>query len=275
MLSTDERRAMHALHQKAKELLESGKAKVIIGYGNGTGDKARPVFVRSVNEIQQLVWDQRCRQNLAVYLFKPEIKKMGTPAIVATPVVVRSIVQLIAERQIKSSGLITLTVEDSAVMELADDASLEAYVASHPVLFPPHVNKEIDSLAAMPVEKRFAFWQEELSRCFKCYACRSSCPLCYCDRCITECNQPQWVDVAPHALGNFEWHINRAMHLAGRCVQCGSCNIACPVGIPISLLTIEATRIVEREFGQYAGTQCNAPAALSSFRVEDKETFIL
>jgi Fe-S oxidoreductase len=65
------------------------------------------------------------------------------------------------------------------------------------------------------------------------------------------------------------------MHLAGRCVQCGSCNIACPVGIPISLLTIEAARIVEREFGQYAGTQCNAPAALSSFRVEDKETFIL
>ncbi len=266
---------MQALHQKAKELLESGKAKVIIGYGNGSGDKVRPVFVRGVGEIQQLVWDQRCRQNLAVYLFKPEIKKMGTPAIVATPVVVRSIVQLIAEKQIKSSGLITLVVEEHAVMELADDVSLETYVASHPILFPPHVNKEIDSLAAMSVEKRFAFWQEELSRCFKCYACRSSCPLCYCDRCITECNQPQWVDVAPHALGNFEWHINRAMHLAGRCVQCGSCNIACPVGIPISLLTIEATRIVEREFGQYAGTHCNAPAALSSFRVEDKETFIL
>jgi Fe-S oxidoreductase len=83
------------------------------------------------------------------------------------------------------------------------------------------------------------------------------------------------VNVAPHALGNFEWHMNRAMHLAGRCVQCGSCNIACPVGIPIALLTIEATRIVEREFGQQAGTKCETPAALSSFRVEDKESFIL
>ena len=266
---------MQALHQKAKELLESGRAKVIIGYGEGSGEKVRPVFVRNSAEVSQLVWDQRCRQNLAVYLSKPEIKKMGMPALVTTPVVVRSIVQLIAERQIKSSDLVTLAIEDSVVTELTDNASLEKYVASHPVGFPPHVNKEIEALAAMSVEQRFTFWQEELSRCFKCYACRSSCPLCYCERCITECNQPQWVDVAPHALGNFEWHINRAMHLAGRCVQCGSCNIACPVGIPISLLTIEAARIVEREFGQYAGTQCNAPAALSSFRVEDKETFIL
>lgn len=266
---------MQALHQKAKELLESGRVKVVIGYGEGSGKNVRPLFVRNSAAVSQLVWDQRCRQNLAVYLSKPEIKKMGMAAIVTTPVVVKSIVQLIAERQLKSNELVVLAIEETLVVELTDDASLEKYVASHPVKFPPHVNKEIETLAAMSVEERFSFWQEELSRCFKCYACRSSCPLCYCERCITECNQPQWVDVAPHPLGNFEWHINRAMHLAGRCVQCGSCNIACPVGIPISLLTIEAARIVEREFGQYAGTQCNAPAALSSFRVEDKETFIL
>ncbi len=266
---------MQALHQKAQELLESGRAKVIIGYGSGSGEKVRPVFVRNIADAPKLVWDQRCRQNLAVYLAKPEIKKMGMPAIVATPVVVRSIVQLIAERQLKCFELITLVIENAVVSELTDNAALEAYVANHPVVFPPPVKKEIETLAAMSVEERFKFWQDELSRCFKCYACRSSCPLCYCERCITECNQPQWVDVAPHALGNFEWHINRAMHMAGRCVQCGSCNIACPVGIPIALLTIEATRFVEREFGQHAGTQCNSPAALSSFRVEDKETFIL
>ena len=266
---------MQALHEKAKELLESGRAKVIVGYGNGSGNRVRPVFIRTAEDVPQLVWDQRCRQNLAVYLLKPEIKRMGTPAIVTTPAVVRSIIQLIAERQIKSSDLVLLAIEDAAVIELTDNASLEKYAAAHPVVFPPPVKKEIESLAAMSVEKRFAFWQDELSRCFKCYACRSSCPLCYCDRCITDCNQPQWVDVAANAIGNFEWHINRAMHLAGRCVQCGSCTIACPVGIPIALLTIEATRIVEREFGQHAGTQCNAPAALSSFRAEDKEAFIL
>jgi len=182
---------MQALHQKAIELLESGRANVIIGYGEGSGEKVRPVFIRHPADVAQLVWDQRCRQNLAVYLGKPEIKRMGTPAIVTTPVVVRSLVQLIAERQIKSSDLVTLVIEGAAVAELADNASLEKYVASHPIVFPPHVNKEIETLAAMSVEERFTFWQEELSRCFKCYACRSSCPLCYCERCVTECNQPQ------------------------------------------------------------------------------------
>ena len=138
---------MQALHQKAKDLLESGRVKVIIGYGEGSGEKVRPVFIRHSADVSQLVWDQRCRQNLAVYLSKPEIKKMGMPAIVATPVVVRSVVQLIAEQQITSSDLVTLVIEDTAVMELTDNPLLEKYVVSHPVVFPPHVNKEIDTLA--------------------------------------------------------------------------------------------------------------------------------
>ena len=72
---------MQALHQKAKDLLESGRVKVIIGYGEGSGEKVRPVFIRHSADVSQLVWDQRCRQNLAVYLSKPEIKKMGMPEV--------------------------------------------------------------------------------------------------------------------------------------------------------------------------------------------------
>jgi ferredoxin len=265
---------MQALHQKAKELLESGKVQVIIGYGSGSGDRVRPVFIRTPEEVSKLVWDDRCRQNLAVYLNKPEIKKMGVPAVTATPTVVRTIVQLFAENQLTSGDVITLVVENNTVQELNSPDALEAYVESHPFLFPPHVKKEIQDLAKMSMEDRFQFWQNELSRCFKCYACRSACPLCYCEKCITENNQPQWVCVASHAQGNFEWHINRAMHLAGRCVQCGSCTNACPVGIPISLLTIEASRIVAAEFGQEPGLKCDAASALSSFKVMDTETFI-
>lgn len=266
---------MQALHQRAKELLESGRVQVVIGYGNGTAKRVRPVFIRKAEDVGKLVWDDRCRQNLTVYLNKPEIKQMGLAAIVATPVVVRTIVQLIAENQLKSDGVVTLVVENEAVQELADNTTLETYAQSHPVVFPPFVKKEIKTLAGMSVQDRFKFWQNELSRCFKCYACRSACPLCYCEKCITENNQPQWVCVASHAKGNFEWHMNRAMHLAGRCVQCGSCNIACPAGIPIALLTIEASRIVSAEFGQEPGLKCDTGSAMSSFKVDDKEAFIL
>ena len=96
----------------------------------------------------------------------------------------------------------------------------------------------------MSREERWAFWQKELSRCVKCYACRNSCPMCYCEHCTMDCNRPQWVPVASHALGNLEYHMVRAMHLAGRCVECGDCGRACPVGIPVHLLTFFAEESV-------------------------------
>jgi ferredoxin len=265
---------MQALHQKGKELLESGRAKVIIGYSTGSENRVRPVFIRRAEQAVDLIWDDRCRQNLAVYLNKPEIKKLGVPAIVATPAVVKTIIQLISENQLKSSNIIVLVIENDTVTELTDNASLEAYAANHPVAFPPFVNDEMKKIADMSIPQRYQYWQDELSRCFKCYACRAACPLCYCERCITDNNQPQWVCVASHAQGNFEWHINRAMHLAGRCVECGSCSNACPVGIPIDLLTIEASQIVYQEFGHQPGLHCDAISALSSFNVADTETFI-
>jgi ferredoxin len=265
---------MHVLQQKVKELLESGKVQIFLGYGAGTGDRVRPMIIRTAAEVSKLLWNDRCRQNLAVYLNKPEIKKMGMPALIATPVVVHTIIQLITENQLKVDGVLTLVVENGSVKELSDTPSLEAYAESHPVIFPSFVKQEIKTIAEMSLHERFKFWQDEFSRCIKCYACRSACPLCYCERCITDNNLPQWISPASHAQGNFEWHVNRAMHLAGRCVQCGSCTIACPVGIPIGLLTIEASRIVGAEFGQQPGLKCDAVAAMSSFKVEDTETFI-
>jgi ferredoxin len=264
-----------SLKEIAVGLLASGKVEVVIGYGEGSRGQARPIFARNSEDADGLIFDQRCRANLAVYLAKPEVRKLGRAAVVATPAIVRSLIQLIAEHQLKPENLCVLAVDGTSVTVLSDAASLEGFAATHPVVLPPHVMKLKDSVARMSTEERREFWDVELSRCFKCYACRAACPLCYCDRCITDDNQPQWVCVAPHGVGVVEWHINRAMHMAGRCVQCGACTLACPTGIPIGLLPLEAARVAEEEFGYQAGMRCDAPAALSSFKVGDKESFIL
>ena len=43
---------------------------------------------------------------------------------------------------------------------------------------------EVAKLEAMTEDERFAFWQNELSRCIRCNACRDVCPACTCEKCV-------------------------------------------------------------------------------------------
>jgi len=198
---------------------------------------------------------------------------------VALPVTQRALLQLMAERQIRDGDVIVLVaeegnVEKGNVKELASAAALEEHLALKTDVMDEKDQELLAKLNAKSREERWAFWHRELSRCVKCYACRNSCPMCYCDHCTMDCNRPQWVPVASHDLGNFEYHVVRAMHLAGRCVECGECGRACPVGIPVHLLTFFAEESVHRQFGQRAGHSAKLDYALSTFRPDDKESFI-
>ena len=75
------------------------------------------------------------------------------------------------------------------------------------------------------------------------------CPMCFCERCVADKTQPQWIETSPHARGNLAWHITRALHLAGRCVDCGECERACPAGIPLGLLNRKIAAVVADRFG--------------------------
>jgi ferredoxin len=129
-------------------------------------------------------------------------------------------------------------------------------------------------IEAMDLTERWVFWQTEFSRCFKCYACRQACPLCYCDQCTVEMNQPQWIPVASTGQGNLEWHLMRAMHLAGRCISCGQCGAACPMDIPLHLLTFKVSQDIREVFGTVPGKNLKESCAMATFQPGDKENFI-
>lgn len=266
---------MTALQDKARALLESGAAQVVIGYAAGSkSGREHAVFFSKPEQCQLLVFNDHCTSNLAVYLVKPEVKALGKPAIVATPAAVRTVLQLAAENQLADGGVIALAATaDGAITELADLQSMEQFVANSggAAIAPDPLVKE---LWAMSHAERWRFWTEQFSACMKCYACRASCPLCYCERCVVECNQPQWIPVSPHAEGNLEWHVVRAMHLAGRCIDCGFCADACPVHIPLNLLTRMLREKMAEELSAQPGTSAHSEYALSAFRPEDKEGFI-
>ena len=43
---------------------------------------------------------------------------------------------------------------------------------------------EVEKLEKMTPDERFEFWQNELSRCIRCNACRDVCPACTCEKCV-------------------------------------------------------------------------------------------
>ena len=99
--------------------------------------------------------------------------------------------------------------------------------------------------------------------------------MCFCERCIAEKTRPTWVEPSPHGQGVLAWHMLRAMHLAGRCVDCGECARACPVDIPLGLINRALARVVAERFDYRPGDDPSVPAPIGAFRVDDGQEFIL
>ncbi len=263
------------LRSKAKELLESGSADVVIGYAEGSHGHIHAHFAKTKEEADSLIYDERCTQNLAVYLMKEEVRDMGRIAIVANITTMRAIIQLMGEHQITDGAIAILGVDSGEGLHVFNDAaSVTTYLSKMPFTPAPEDAELLAKIEAMTPQERWKFWMEELEACVKCYACRAACPLCYCTRCTVECNQPQWIHVPSHELGNLEWHIMRAMHLAGRCVNCGACYRACPLGIPLHILTLKLAGDIEKNFGVRAGEGREDAHVLATFRPDDRENFI-
>lgn len=265
---------MEELRKRAVELLESGTVQLVIGFEQGSGDKIRPAFAMNADDVSRLVFDSRCVHNLAVYLTKSEIRKKGKPAIMAPVPVLRSIIQLASENQITDESAVILGITpESALIEFSDLKEIETYLATYKMEASARDLEIMEKLGKMSAGERWTFWMKTLEPCFKCYACRAACPLCYCTQCTVDNNRPQWVPVASHLLGNLEWHIMRAMHMAGRCTGCGACYNACPIGIPLHLLSKKINQEMTVGFGE-SGPSLSRTNQMATFTPDDKENFI-
>ena len=109
----------------------------------------------------------------------------------------------------------------------------------------------------------------------RCHACREVCALCTCERCLADKTRPQWIESSAHGRGILAWHLNRVMHLAGRCTNCGACQRACPVDIPLGLLNAKVAEVVERRFDHRISDDPEARSPIGAYDRFDGEEFIL
>ena len=132
---------------------------------------------------------------------------------------------------------------------------------------------EVAKLEAMTPDERYAFWQNELSRCIRCNACRDVCPACTCEKCVFD-NPNSGVQNKAIA-DSFEekmFHIIRAFHVAGRCTDCGECSRVCPQHIPLHLLNRKFIKDINSFYGEYqAGEVEGSRAPLVNYTKEDIE----
>ena len=106
------------IRQEAKKALESGEVGVVVGWGAGSVPfKTTPVFISKPEDVDKLVWNPACTNNLAVYLTK--LARDGKVGIVAKPCDIRSIVTLIREKQVKRENVFIIGVGCSGVVDAA------------------------------------------------------------------------------------------------------------------------------------------------------------
>lgn len=132
---------------------------------------------------------------------------------------------------------------------------------------------QVAELEKMSADERFNFWQNELSRCIRCNACRDACPACTCEKCVFD-NPNSGVENKSPA-NSFEeqmFHIIRAFHVAGRCTDCGECSRVCPQHIPLHLLNRKFIKDINEFYGDYqAGAIVGSRAPLVNYTKEDIE----
>ncbi len=187
-----------------------------------------------------------------------------------------------------------------AARDLMADRCLEC-TASHPalndVVFGEAVGERglnprfhaLDAVESLPEDERSAFWDHHFDRCIRCFACRSVCPMCYCDECVVDsiamlvapettaedkANRIRWIERSPSTSENAMYHLVRAMHLAGRCIDCAECERVCPVNIPVRLLNNALEKEALEMFEYVPGSDPTQPSLISAFRDGDPNDFI-
>ncbi|MDO8685528.1 MAG: hypothetical protein Q7J78_02535 [Clostridiales bacterium] len=290
------------LKEVCRDLLQRGQVVLVIGFTDADDGMyfSTPFFMRSPDDVSTLRWDDSCSPNLAKYV----LGKKGRIAVIAKPCDSRALSVYVKENQIPRDNLYIIGLECHGIKDEKGNklpGCKECKVLTPPlfdvligsenlVQEDPYSNKidkkiseisEISELSEIieqihkpdiPTSKELkARLKKELSKCIMCFSCRQICYGCYCDTCFIDRNIPAWSPSSVDLNTKLFFHLGRAMHLAGRCVECGACQRGCPSGVDVRYLISGITDFCEDLYNTKAGMDLEEVCALQTFNTTDRE----
>lgn len=276
------------IREISKRLLNDGTVECVVGFRKGTVALTNePCMITNSSDVDTLVWDANCRLNLANYLTGRKEKI----AVIAKGCDSRNIVNHIIENKISREQLVIIGVPCKGMVDKNKPESLQDNCATcthrNPVIYDElcadlvveqtNVDKYADvrAVEAMGAQEKWAFFEELLSGCTRCYACKNACPLCYCPTCFVDESRPQWVGKGTDPIDIRTYHFLRAYHCAGRCTDCGACESACPQNIKVRQFTKKLEKECFELYGWEAGLTVDQRPPLDSFKLDDPDKFIM
>ncbi len=119
------------------------------------------------------------------------------------------------------------------------------------------------------------FFNEAWEKCMRCYACRNVCPCCTCRTCFVDARNVGWLGKQNNINENRFYGIIRAFHVSDRCIECGECERACPMDLPLMALNRKLAKDMTSLFGDYeSGMDTETPDALRTYKLDDLEEFM-
>jgi ferredoxin len=280
------------VRETAKRLFKEKKVGLVVGYASGTAPgRARPALVRDEKEAERLILDETCGISLLPHLRNAlRAAPAGTKAaVVAKGCDGRSVVQYVAEGQLRREDVVIIGVACEGVRSAKGDGldeSCRRCKCPSPSVYDELVDgpgpaatedefARVDEFEKLSAAERWAWFEKEVAKCIRCYACRNACPMCYCQECFVDQTDPLWLGKSAERPDTTIFHIVRALHNAGRCVDCGACERACPLGVRLSLLNKRLEKEVRDRFGYTAGLSLETKPAMATFSEDDRQEFIL
>jgi len=280
----------NVLIDKAVELLKAGTVDTVMGWRKGLFDyDVTPATFKTEEDLREnFEFNDHCGANFSKYLIAQTRKTESKVLVFLKPCDTYSFNQLLNEHRFDREKAYAVGIPCEGMVDMNGD-ELEKCVnckSKKHVAYDELIGEEgevleskrfsdVEWLESLTADERFKFWQDQLSRCIRCNACRDVCPACSCEKCVFD-NPNSGIEnkAAATSFEEQNFHIIRAFHVAGRCTDCGECSRVCPQHIPLHLLNRKFISDINKFYGEYqAGEEVGQRAPLVNHADGDIEPY--